>query len=313
MKEANIMTEAKGKIIFDKQFYKKNKDLLDKYFKELKRAKESGEYNQYAIKIKQTKGQNNPTYLFETKTAINVLGSLPELLMPACLTAGKTSANNFDEVKNFVKIFQQLIKSKTGIEIEWVEEEDALFCDDTFTTGTATLTPNTGQTGELFRVEDIETQEHTATERNRIELEGEEGYLLDKKEDFDSLVKRLKELYPILPEPIKRRYLVDEIDKLAKLLKNFVDEYPTYDETDLDESLRYDYQGALSDWRLIDDEWDGGIYQRAIEAAVERELKKNKLNAVPDSPLDDAIKGAKKVRGLAAESNTDSQKSEETN
>ena len=102
------------------------------------------------------------------------------------------------------------------------------------------------------------------------------------------------------------------MDKLAKLLKDYVDEYPTFDEVDIDEKLRYNYQGALSDWRLIDDELDGGIYQRAIEAAVERKLKKNKINAVPDSPLDDAIKRAKKVHGLAAASNTDSQKSEKT-
>ena len=77
-----------------------------------------------------------------------------------------------------------------------------------------------------------------------------------------------------MPVPIKRRYLVNEMDKLAKLLKDYVDEYPTYDEIDLDEKLRYDYQGALSDWRLSDN-FDG-IYQKAIEAAVERKLRKNK-------------------------------------
>ena len=44
-----------------------------------------------------------------------------------------------------------------------------------------------------------------------------------------------------------------------------------------------------------------------------RKNKKHSENtAVPDSPLDDAIKRAKKVRGLAAASNTDSQKSEKT-
>lgn len=64
------------------------------------------------------------------------------------------------------------------------------------------------------------------------------------------------------------------MDQLAKLLKDHVDKYPTYDEIDLDEKLRYNYQGALSDWRLSDN-FDG-IYQKAIETAVERKLRKNK-------------------------------------
>lgn len=306
------MAEAKGKLIFDKHFFEGNEELLDKYFYGLTKARKNKKYSENTIKVTPTSQQNGSVYLFEANTYDNTIENLPELMIPLCLIAEKISAKNFDEVENFVKVFQRLIDSKTGIKVEWVEEETMLYCDDTFTTGTATIIPNTGKTGELFTVENVKTQEHTATERNRIVLEGEKGYLLDKKEDFDRLVKRLETLYPSLPVPIKRRYLVNEMDKLAKLLKDYVDEYPTFDEVDIDEKLRYNYQGALSDWRLIDDEWDGGLYQRAIEAAVKRELKKNKINAVPDSPLDDAIKGAKKVRGLAAASNTDSQKSEKT-
>ena len=64
------------------------------------------------------------------------------------------------------------------------------------------------------------------------------------------------------------------MDKLAKLLKDYVDDYPTYDEVDLDEKQRYDYQGALSDWQLSDN-FDG-IYQKAIEAVVARKLHNNK-------------------------------------
>lgn len=306
------MTEAKGKLIFDKRFFKENEGLLGKYFNGLTNARKNKKHSENTIGVVPTNEQNSFAYLFEANTYDNMLESLPELLIPLCLIAEKVSAENFDEVENFVKVFQRLIDSKTGIKVEWVEEETMLYCDDTFTVGTATIIPNAGKKGKLFTVENVKTQEHTATERNRIELEGEKGYLLDKKEDFDRLVKRLETLYPSLPVPIKRRYLVNEMDKLAKLLKDYVDEYPTFDEVDIDEKLRYNYQGALSDWRLIDDEWDGGLYQRAIEAAVKRELKKNKINVVPDSPLDDAIKGAKKVRGLAAASNTDSQKSEKT-
>ena len=275
------MAEAKGKLIFDKRFFKENEGLLDKYFNGLTNARKNKKHSENTIGVAPTNEQNSFAYLFEANTYDNMLESLPELLIPLCLIAEKVSAENFDEVENFVKVVQRLIDSKTGIKVEWVEEETEwveeetmLYCNDTFTTGTATIIPNAGKTGELFTVENVKTQKHTATERNRIELEGEKGYLLDKKEDFDRLVKRLETLYPSLPVPIKRRYLVNEMDKLAKLLKDYVDEYPTYDEIDLDEKLRYDYQGALSDWRLSDN-FDG-IYQKAIEAAVERKLRKNK-------------------------------------
>lgn len=267
------MTEAKGKLIFDKRFFEENEKLLDKYFDGLTKARKNKKHSENTIKVTPTSQQNGSVYLFEANTYDNTIESLPELMIPLCLIAEKISAKNFDEVENFVKVFQRLIDSKTGIKVEWVEEE-MLYCDDTFTTGTATIIPNAGETGELFTVENVKTQKHTATERNRIELEGEKGYLLDKKEDLDRLVKRLETLYLSLPVPIKRRYLVNEMDKLAKLLKDYVDEYPTYDEIDLDEKLRYDYQGALSDWRLSDN-FDG-IYQKAIEAAVERKLRKNK-------------------------------------
>ena len=168
------MTEVKGKLIFDKRFFKENEELLDKYFG-LTNARKNKKHSENTIGVALTNEQNSFAYLFEANTCDNMLESLPELLIPLCLITGKVSAENFDEVENFVKVFQRLIDSKTGIKVEWVEEETMLYCNDTFTTGTATIIPDTGKTGELFTVENVKTQEHTATERNRIVLEGEKA------------------------------------------------------------------------------------------------------------------------------------------
>ena len=187
------MAEAKGKLIFDKHFFEGNEELLDKYFYGLTKARKNKKYSENTIKVTPTSQQNGSVYLFEANTYDNTIENLPELMIPLCLIAEKISAKNFDEVENFVKVFQRLIDSKTGIKVEWVEEETMLYCDDTFTTGTATIIPNAGK-------------------------------------------------------------------------------------IDLDEKLRYDYQGALSDWRLSDN-FDG-IYQKENCVRI----------SSPDSPLNDTSK-----------------------
>lgn len=227
---ANI-SSANGTFEFDKDFYKANKELIEKYFDKAVLGAEYG--------INFVESTQSPVFSFEASGRWSMQNSLPWVLTPVCLENKEVDETEQEQVDLFEELFKRLAESNTEIKFDYDDEESGC---QFYVHDIATLAPNKDwqqdPSQDCFTITNYQSQDLGFNDKNLVTEGYEGGYDLDSERDIEYLKQDyLNDWYQQQSNEFKAD---NSLEDAIRALKDFVNSNP-------------DYNGAICWWRLDED------------------------------------------------------------
>lgn len=235
------MSSANGTFEFDKDFYRDNQKLIEKYFQ---KAVLGGFYG-----IDIVESTNSPIFKFTASGRWSMQNTLPWALTPVCFSKEELNNIEQEQVDLFEALYKQLIESGTRIKFEYNDEESGV---GFLVHDTATVVPNEawqqdkGQ--DCFLVKDYQSKDLGFNDKNVIVKDYEDGYDMGNEEDVEYLKQDyLNDWYQQQDDNFKAEHSLEDVIEALKDLAN----------------KDTDYNGAFCWWRFDND--CNGMIEKALK------------------------------------------------
>jgi hypothetical protein len=181
---ANI-SDAVGTISFDPDFYQQQKSIIDNFMQEMMKTDDL--ISEYGIMLT---NQTNEEFTFTGSGRWSLSNIIESLLVPIAFYEQKQS-------KAFEDFYQLLQNTQSPIEIEYKDYEcgcELLTHEIVSLTARRKLTKEQTENGRLFDSNEKLSDPYDYNDYKKIELDFEEGYLLDDPHQKSEFLKQ--ELHP---------------------------------------------------------------------------------------------------------------------